>query len=79
MDLTLREAALIKFLRDTNEFTNVTIIKVNGKIERIRNEELRTIKDLAKEYGLLDEIAATNGNGNHVRAVDNQSKDVIVE
>lgn len=66
MDLTLREAALIKFLRGTNQFTNVTIVKVNGQIERIRNEELRTIKDLAEEYGLL-------------KVVDNNIKDAIVE
>jgi len=70
MDLTLREAALIKFLRDTNEFTNVTIVKVNGKIERIRNEELRTIKNLQEEYGLSVDSEST---------IDKSSQDAIVE
>lgn len=71
MDLTLREAALIRFLRDTNEFTNVTIVKVNGKIERIRNEELRTIKNLQEEYGLAIEPDS--------ETIDKSSQNAIVE
>lgn len=52
MDVTIKEAALIKMIRDVHAFSSITVIKVNGEIERVKNDELHTIKDIQKKYGL---------------------------
>jgi len=55
MELTIAEAAVIKLIRNSTPFSNITIIKRDGKIERTMKEESQTIKDVAKEQGLLGE------------------------
>lgn len=57
LDVTVREAAVIKFLRNSSPFSNIVINKRNGFIERITKEESHTVQTVAAEYGLVAEAA----------------------
>lgn len=63
MELTINEAALIRYIREAHGFTTITIVKSNGELQRVKNDELRTLEELRVKYGFTQPLDKTNGNG----------------